>query len=676
MTLSFIIFVIAASIAAVLTPFSRWVAVRLGAVDIPDRRKIHRAPMPRLGGVAILLAIIIPILGLMVVQGSHFGKNYGINLQLIVLLCGGVVIAFLGAVDDIKGVRAAIKFSLQVVLALVAWFVGFRFQNIGVPFLGPVHLPIWIDLPVTVLWITGIISAMNIVDGLDGLAAGIAFFVSATNFVMAYRSGNELGILFSSTIAGSVIGFLLFNWNPAIVFMGDIGSMFLGYILATTSIITNQKSSTAVAMVVPVIALGLPVMDTLLSIVRRFIERRPIFSPDKGHLHHRLLKAGFTQQKAVLTLYAISLIFAVSAVALTALQDIETGVIFVVLAVATITIMRFTGLFQPKKILRAFGRNRIAEHLREGIEKFSVEVIEGANSIDDVWNKFVDFCRSAGFYELEWRTAGIKPSDARNIILINTNSEDYKKIAGKGIQSVRTTVTFDAPAFFDIKLRFPQSLGKLDHELNAMVQLIGEMIGSSLLQLRERGLWVATTTANTVNANVESSILHENEDTSKKIQSDRESILTKEHRLETSVECNDPDHFDLIQNNSSSEGCVKSLHNDSFEANPIFDDAWKRFVDMCRERGFYGVGWKTYGVKVPDYRKIIFNDSDTQRKVIKWSVSLSTLAFVELWFSYPGKNKKKFSRQLKKATKSIATEITKKFVGIYREDDEMLHEKP
>src|SRR5262249_52489320 len=159
------------------------------------------------------------------------------------------------------------------------------------------------SLPITVLWITGIVNAINLIDGLDGLAAGIVFFAGLTNFVVAYMHGALMVALFMSAMLGATAGFLFHNFNPARIFMGDSGSYFLGYVIATSSLLGSmQPTSTTVALLVPMLALGVPIFDTLFAIVRRFLERRPLFSPDRGHIHHRLVDMGITHRRAVLIL--------------------------------------------------------------------------------------------------------------------------------------------------------------------------------------------------------------------------------------------------------------------------------------------------------------------------------------------------------------------------------------
>ncbi|MFN7135246.1 MAG: MraY family glycosyltransferase, partial [Myxococcales bacterium] len=195
----------------------------------------------------------------------------------------------------------------------------------------------------TMVWIVGVINAMNLIDGLDGLASGVALVAVATNFIIAASRGNVLMMLFMAALGGAILGFLIYNFNPASIFMGDTGSMFLGFVLATSSIITNQKSSATVAMVVPILALGLPIMDTFLAMLRRALRGLPLFSADKEHIHHKLLALGYSQRRAVLTLYGVCLVFGALALGLTFANGLQTALLLAVTALIVFVLVRQLG---------------------------------------------------------------------------------------------------------------------------------------------------------------------------------------------------------------------------------------------------------------------------------------------------------------------------------------------
>jgi UDP-GlcNAc:undecaprenyl-phosphate GlcNAc-1-phosphate transferase len=343
-------FVVACIVAAVVTPLVRRLALRVGAVSLPGGRHVHGAAIPRLGGIAILIAFLVPIASLFFVDSSVATIALAHPWHAGGLLLGATVIAIVGVVDDTRGVRALYKLFAQVAVAALAFACGFRIEAITLPVLGTVSMGAF-AFPVTILWITGVVNAVNLIDGLDGLAAGVVLFAGITNFVVANIANSAFVAVVMAAMLGAVLGFLIFNFNPARIFMGDSGSYPLGYILATTALFgaSSQKTSTAVALAVPCLALGVPIFDTLFSMTRRFLERRPIFSPDRGHIHHRLLDMGLTQRRAVLVLYAVSALLSVAAIATSLGNDWQVGVALLVSSVAFLALVRFAGYFQYVK---------------------------------------------------------------------------------------------------------------------------------------------------------------------------------------------------------------------------------------------------------------------------------------------------------------------------------------
>jgi UDP-GlcNAc:undecaprenyl-phosphate GlcNAc-1-phosphate transferase len=320
-------FVLACLVSALLTPFVRRFALARGLFD--DQvlaRKIHGRPVPRLGGVAIAAGFYVPLLALLL-QASSVGQMFYKNMRMsVAFLLGGLVICGLGLVDDVRGAGAGKKFLVQFVVAGALFAAGIRIEHLTLPFVGSFALGA-LSLPFTLLWVVGVINALNLIDGLDGLAAGVAFFGVATTFAIAFLRQDPLMMLFMGALAGAIVGFWAYNFNPASIFMGDTGSMFLGYVLGVGAMQTSQKSSTVVAILVPIVALGLPIADTFLAILRRTIAGRPIFSADRQHIHHRLLDMGLSQRKAVFTLYGASIILGVVALLLTLANSAETALI-------------------------------------------------------------------------------------------------------------------------------------------------------------------------------------------------------------------------------------------------------------------------------------------------------------------------------------------------------------
>jgi len=234
---------------------------------------VHRNAIPRLGGVAIFLALITPLIGLFFVESGVAFTIRQQSSQVQGLLLGGGLLGLVGLIDDTRGIRAHHKFYVQLAASAIAFAFGFRIEAVAVPGFGDLQMGVF-ALPVTMLWITGIVNAVNLIDGLDGLAAGVVFFAGLTNFVVAQISDSIFVALIMAAMLGALFGFLFYNFNPARIFMGDSGSYFLGYVLATTSLAgALQKESTAVSLLVPVVALGIPITDTLFAMVRRFVER-------------------------------------------------------------------------------------------------------------------------------------------------------------------------------------------------------------------------------------------------------------------------------------------------------------------------------------------------------------------------------------------------------------------
>ena len=320
-------FVLACLVSALLTPVLRRFALKHRLFDDHvSTRRVHGRPIPRLGGLAIAVAFYVPLLALLLEPTSVGATFYASSRMAVTFLAGGVAICALGLYDDIRGSGAGVKFLIQFGIAGALYYAGFRIDVLSLPFVGTVTLgPL--GLLVTMLWIVGVVNAMNLIDGLDGLAAGVGLFAVATTFALAATRGDAIMTLFMASLAGALLGFLFYNFNPASIFMGDTGSMFLGYVLAVGAVQTNQKSSTAVAILVPIVALGVPIADTMLAMIRRIVRHRPIFSADRSHIHHKLLDLGLSQRQAVLILYAVSILLGGVALLLTVASSLQSAIL-------------------------------------------------------------------------------------------------------------------------------------------------------------------------------------------------------------------------------------------------------------------------------------------------------------------------------------------------------------
>lgn len=316
-------FLLAFIISLVMTPVAKKIAFKIGAVDIPkDKRRMHTKAMPRFGGLAIFLGASVAILALI-----------GQDPKIRWIMLGGVLIYLLGIIDDLKNLPAKVKFISQAAVACLMYFGDIRINFItnffgeGRSELGKVLI-----FFVTIIWIVGITNTINLIDGLDGLAAGSSAIASLCIAYVAYIHGMYLVSAGMLSLAGGALGFLPYNFYPATIFMGDGGSLFLGFMLSTLSISGTVKSATFVAVIIPVLVLGFPIFDTMFAIFRRAINRKPIMEADKGHLHHRLMRLGYGQRRATLMLYCVSGIMGVAAVTFSRDLYVETLGLFSITA--------------------------------------------------------------------------------------------------------------------------------------------------------------------------------------------------------------------------------------------------------------------------------------------------------------------------------------------------------
>jgi UDP-GlcNAc:undecaprenyl-phosphate GlcNAc-1-phosphate transferase len=364
-------FILGVLVTAALTPLVRRLALRVGAVDSPGGRKVHARQVPRLGGIAIVIGFFVPLVTLFVL-GTNAGRIFFSATRVTGgLIVGALLIVGVGLLDDLRGVGAKTKLLVQILAAVVAFACGMRIDAVSLPWVGAFELG-WLALPATVVWVVGIVNALNLIDGLDGLAAGVAFFACLTNFAIASLTGNVFIFLVMASLGGALIGFLFYNFHPARIFMGDCGSMFLGFVLASASLLGagTQKSPTLIAIVAPILALGLPIADTLLTIARRFLARRSIFVADRGHIHHRLLDMGLTHRRAVLSLYVLSIAFTVLALVVYFGRSWQVGAALFALTVLLVAVVRFVGYFNSS--LMAIGQtsaDSLAPLLRRSVPR-------------------------------------------------------------------------------------------------------------------------------------------------------------------------------------------------------------------------------------------------------------------------------------------------------------------
>ena len=316
----FISFVVAFIVAFSATPIAKRLAFKMGAVDIPkDNRRMHKKPIARLGGLAIVsgffIALLFNMTGSLFDIGGVFDPD---RKQLSGILIGIVIIVALGIIDDIKPLSAKIKLVFQLLAAFIVVLTGTTIQNITNPFsdLGVSTLSPYVSYPITILWIVGITNAVNLIDGLDGLAAGVSSISSLSLFFVSVIVGDPNTAVITAALAGSALGFLPYNFNPAKIFMGDTGATFLGFTLGVISIQGMLKSFAAISLAIPLLVLGLPLFDTAFAILRRLLKGRSIMEADRGHLHHRLIDMGLSHKQSVVVMYIASAALGLCAIVL------------------------------------------------------------------------------------------------------------------------------------------------------------------------------------------------------------------------------------------------------------------------------------------------------------------------------------------------------------------------
>ena len=333
----FLLFTFPLLLTLLLTPLVRKLALKWGAVDVPDHdRRIHTKTMPRLGGLGIFFSFAVtlasvPLLNNLVSQGVDQRWH-----SLEALLLPATIIFFLGVYDDFHGLNAVVKTTVQVLAAAILYGQGYGINALSIPLAGSWELPLWLSFPLTALWVVGITNAFNLIDGIDGLAAGASVFAMLSLFITSLLQGHVEICVASIIIAGAVMGFLRYNFNPASIFLGDSGSLFLGFMCAALSLVSAQKSSTLIAVAIPLVSFGLPIVEVGLSMTRRLASGAPVFQSDRRHIHHMLLARGFNQRQAAILLYAVCAFFSLFGIMLLTPGRNNIALVFGILGVCIV----------------------------------------------------------------------------------------------------------------------------------------------------------------------------------------------------------------------------------------------------------------------------------------------------------------------------------------------------
>ncbi len=329
------LFLIATFASLVITPLIRRLCERFRLLDVPtDGRRVHSNAVPRLGGVAIYLSMLLALSTLPMVSNLLTQSLGEYTDQLFVAAIPATLVLILGIYDDLRGTNAAVKFIGLGLVGALFFAMGGRIEGLAIPFVGTLHFPAVVSFFITVFWLVAISNAFNLIDGMDGLATGAALFASIVILIVSLAQGNPLMIVVALVLCGALAGFLRYNFNPASIFLGDSGALFIGFLLAALSVLSAQKATTSVAVITPLLAFGLPVVDTSVTMARRLISGKPMFQGDGEHIHHMLLQRGWSQRRVVLILYGVCALFGLVAALSTTTSSPQTGFVLFVIAVA------------------------------------------------------------------------------------------------------------------------------------------------------------------------------------------------------------------------------------------------------------------------------------------------------------------------------------------------------
>jgi UDP-GlcNAc:undecaprenyl-phosphate GlcNAc-1-phosphate transferase len=329
MTYYLIVLIMSFGFAIIFMPLALLASSRLGAVSETGGRHIGNVPVGRLGGAAVLMAVTLSILIGILIDSNLRHAILDNQMKFIGIMVGTLLVGGVGFWDDVQRVSARKKLAFQVVGAVVAYSCGVLIPGVKIPIYGAIQLGS-LSFPVTVLWIVGIVNAFNLIDGLDGLAGGVLLFAALVNCVSALSSNAIVPGVVMTAVIGAVFGFLRYNWHPARIYLGDGGAYSLGFLVATCSLFSSvHKASTGMALLVPILGAGLPIVDTLVTMVRRAIRGNSIFSPDRGHFHHLLLDSGINHKTVVVGLYLFSWLLSSVAIAIVLHKNVLSGCILI-----------------------------------------------------------------------------------------------------------------------------------------------------------------------------------------------------------------------------------------------------------------------------------------------------------------------------------------------------------
>lgn len=336
-------------VSAIATPLVRFLAFKINAVDNPNARRINKVPMPTAGGLAIFIAFVLSTLVFLPGLVKHLNYNGTYTDYVLPLVFAGGIIIITGLIDDVKELKPLPKMTGMLIAAIIIWsYTDFRFDDFKIPFGGPLlHFPTWLSFCLTILWIVAITNAVNLIDGLDGLVSGVSIISLTTMGLVSYFFLHDSNIFLPLTIfilVAAIAGFLPYNYHPAIIYLGDTGALFIGFMIAVLSL-QGLKNATAVAVVTPMIILGVPLTDTVVAIIRRTLSGQKFYEADRMHLHHRLLSMGLTHRGTVLVIYAISFVFSLTSLLLNVSSRLGGVMLLIALVLGVLILSEMVGIF-------------------------------------------------------------------------------------------------------------------------------------------------------------------------------------------------------------------------------------------------------------------------------------------------------------------------------------------
>ena len=385
-------------VAFMLTPLCRNIALKFGLVDRPDsKRKLHAAPIPRVGGIAIAIAYAV---GIALLLASPHTPT--LKVPIASRIAPAAIFIFVaGLVDDLVGLKPWQKLAAQVAAGAIAYWSGIQVHLVNGHSIG------WLALPLTVLWLVACANAFNLIDGLDGLAAGIGLFATITVLIAAWLGRNlELAIV-TVPLIGALIGFLFYNFNPASIFLGDCGSMLIGFLLGCYGILWSHKSATLLGLTGPLMAVSIPLLDTALTILRRYMRGHPVFQADRGHIHHRLLDRGLSARSVALVMYGFAGVVAILSLLLSVVHDHFAGFVLVLFCGVTWIAVHQLGYVEFSAAGSLVLRGGFRSHLTAHVNLRTLEErLQAAATPEACWSVLRDGCQSFGFHAFELQLDG------------------------------------------------------------------------------------------------------------------------------------------------------------------------------------------------------------------------------------------------------------------------------